>query len=518
MVHIKDGKYFIESLGRNPTLINGMPIEGQFLNHGDHITIGLTELVFQILEQRDENAKETPFQLETVTLEPSTQDRVLGPRLVLTTPSGKTTSYPLDKMQFLVGRSMKADLNLEDPSVSRRHCIIERRDDGFFARNISNTNPILINEQAVSEQRLYSGDQLKVGAFSVAFISDRAEDVKPARQRVVIKTREVHWALWLFAACLLLTLGGYLFYGQVYRPWKVRQKLESVSEEIAAGSYLPARDRLKDLLESHLPKEEDRRTRELLAQATLALAQKMERDGKSEEAKQFLRNYLKEYGAGKEALAIWAQLDLYRLTSGRRLEAAGKYQAALKEYAAITDDSPYFDEAQKGIRSVWLAYQQLGLKQQTMAQLLKQAEEHYLAKRYLRPVNRNAYTAYQAVLALDPDNSIALQRIEQMKAFYREEGDAYFVVKDWRRALSHFERYSLIDPDDSDIRKKMGICREGMAGTSVRKPTGRKAKQSLAEEQRRVERLLQESGAESTRIMKYLFDEKAEEGESAEPW
>ena len=41
------------------------------------------------------------------------------------------------------------------------------------------------------------------------------------------------------------------------------------------------------------------------------------------------------------------------------------------------------------------------------------------AKRYLTPVNNNAYSVYQAILATDPGNAVALERIEQMKLFYR---------------------------------------------------------------------------------------------------
>jgi hypothetical protein len=55
---------------------------------------------------------------------------------------------------------------------------------------------------------------------------------------------------------------------------------------------------------------------------------------------------------------------------------------------------------------------------QTLAQLLKEAENHFRAKRYLTPVNQNAYSVYQAVLALEPQHRLALQRIEQIKLFY----------------------------------------------------------------------------------------------------
>ncbi|MDB4444529.1 hypothetical protein N9174_04245, partial [bacterium] len=100
---------------------------------------------------------------------------------------------------------------------------------------------------------------------------------------------------------------------------------------------------------------------------------------------------------------------------------------------------------------------------QTMDQLLKDAEEHFLAQRYLIPANKNAYAVYQAILALDPQNAIALQRIEQMKAFYRKEGENNFKKGNWRKALSYFKRYRLIDPDAPDIEERVNICRKKLS-------------------------------------------------------
>ena len=516
-VRFQDGRYILENLGRNPTLVNAKQIERHFLQNGDSVTVGFTQFVFQSVEERVEVSQEHAFESETVVIS-SPLEKMLVPRLLLTTPHGKITSYLLDKTYFLVGRSTEANVNLKDTLVSRKHCTIEKRAQGFFAKNFSEINPLLINNIPVSDQRLYSGDQLQVGPYLLSFVSERPEDMRPLEKKFAVHSKGATWTIWLVGAFLLLTMGGYVFYSKTYRPWKARQVLSSASEEIASGSHLQAQTLLGNLLETNPPIDEARKARELLSQSTLAFSQQLEEQGKPEEFKRFLIGYLKNHGAGQEAEAVWDRLDLLRLNEGKCLENAGEHQAAIKEYATVREDGPYYDAAQKGIHRVWLASQQEGLRKQNMAQLLKRAEEHFLAKRYLRPVNKNAYTAYQAVLVLEPNNGLALQRVDQIKDFYRDAGERYFDGKDWRRSLSYFEPYKLIDPDNSEINKKIAICRDKLARAKIARTKESESKGTRDEKKERVRRLLKDSGAESATIMKYLFEEQAKGEESETPW
>ena len=102
-------------------------------------------------------------------------------------------------------------------------------------------------------------------------------------------------------------------------------------------------------------------------------------------------------------------------------------------------------------------------------QLLKEADAHFQAQQYLKPVNQNAFVLYRAVLTLDPGHELALERIDQMKAFYLDNGDTYFSKKKWAKALSYFERYYLIDTDDKQVNDKLKICREKMSKSSLKK-------------------------------------------------
>ncbi|MGD8725269.1 MAG: FHA domain-containing protein [Desulfobacterales bacterium] len=520
-VGTKDNRYFIKNLGSDKISVNGQPTEGQFINNGDELVLGKSKFVIQVAEKARPESRLTSMEDKTMVLDTPSEE-TLGPRLVCTTATGKSKIVPLKREKLIIGRSNEATLKLMHPSISRKHCVIEKQDKGYIARNISTTNPLYLNDQVISEQRLYSGDQLRMGTFSITFISDESTDARQATQKIVAPAKRSNRSLWL-TAMLILTFSGYLLYLHAYLPWKAQQKLAEVAGQIEVGDYLPARESLKDLLHTDLSEENARTVRDMLAQITLAITHQKAEKGDLEEAKVFLKNYLAKYGHWQEAEKLWDRLDFYRLTLGEQLESNNQHQSALREYSSIREDSLYFEEAQKAIRRIWLAYQRRNREKQTLAQLLKEAETHFLAKRYLTPVNKNAFSLYQAVLALNPKHKLALQRIDQMKTFYREHGDGYYKKGKWSKALFYFERYSIIDPESKNIKAKIKTCRQKLVsaqkgGSTSDSHGGKLTNKEQQKKREEIQRLLEESGTDSSRIMKYLFEETEGEKDTDTPW
>jgi hypothetical protein len=125
-------------------------------------------------------------------------------------------------------------------------------------------------------------------------------------------------------------------------------------------------------------------------------------------------------------------------------------------------------------------------------------------------------------LALEPQHRLALQRIEQIKLFYRELGEKYFKNKRWHKALTFLERYNFIDPELPDIKEKIKICRKKLieAKNPPKKKKTKKTskKQKQDESQEEIVRMLEESGTESSWLMEYLFEEQDGEPDSETPW
>ena len=77
--------------------------------------------------------------------------------------------------EWIIGRDEnQCSFVLEDSSVSRKHTKITKTDDVFLIKNLSDTNPIEINEDVVVEYPLKEGDKVKIG--NTTFLYTERED------------------------------------------------------------------------------------------------------------------------------------------------------------------------------------------------------------------------------------------------------------------------------------------------------------------------------------------------------
>jgi len=485
-----DGYVAVNLSHSNPLKVNNETVTRRKLHAGDQIRVGPFVLHFfsdEVEDTQPEEEDRTIFMAEPIHHE-------IGPRLVIETESGETQTFHLNKDRMTIGRATEADIHLDDHTVSRTHCAIEKGRDGYEAVNLSRHSAVFVNTEEIDRTRLYSGDQIKIGANVLSFMSDRPEDTRPVEQTVVVKKQGPSIAVLGTLFCLLMILGGYTIYKQVYTPWKTGNILKTASQEFSSGSYENGREIIEDLLKEDISTERVREAKKLLADSAMKQVRQISKTGHLKEAKQFLVSYLKEYGAGKEASLLWDELDHLRYTIGQESEDEGRPHEAIREYSVIRADSLFYLKAQKAISRIWLARQQQRLAEQqnrqTVEKLLQKAESSFTAKQYLTPLNDNAYSTYRAVLAIEPNNSIAQERIDAIKSYYRKRGIDFFNKKKWDRALENFESYALIDPENPDIKNKITICKKNLSESrAVAEKSARKKEavaRDLANEQQRI--------------------------------
>ena len=82
---------------------------------------------------------------------------------------GKGTSKFLTAALTIVGRSKNADLQIEDPLVSRRHLEIRVETEGIFAENVSTQSASLNGKPLAGIVSLNPGDLLEVGSTKLRF-------------------------------------------------------------------------------------------------------------------------------------------------------------------------------------------------------------------------------------------------------------------------------------------------------------------------------------------------------------
>jgi len=61
---------------------------------------------------------------------------------------------------MVVGRDAEADIQIDEPLVSRAHARIEGRGDNFYVIDLGSTNLTRVNGEVVAERKLQHGDEL----------------------------------------------------------------------------------------------------------------------------------------------------------------------------------------------------------------------------------------------------------------------------------------------------------------------------------------------------------------------
>lgn len=98
-------------------------------------------------------------------------------KLIINPTSVSKKEIPILSRVISIGRDPSNDLVLSDSMVSRRHAILEQRDDQYLLRDNGSSNGTLVNgERLEKEQTLRDGDLVAIGSSRLLFqLSDSAE-------------------------------------------------------------------------------------------------------------------------------------------------------------------------------------------------------------------------------------------------------------------------------------------------------------------------------------------------------
>lgn len=77
--------------------------------------------------------------------------------------------FLLDAAEVSVGRHPDSDIFLDDVTVSRRHGVFGRADDGYHVRDVGSLNGTYVNRALVDEAALRSGDEVQIGKFRLLY-------------------------------------------------------------------------------------------------------------------------------------------------------------------------------------------------------------------------------------------------------------------------------------------------------------------------------------------------------------
>ncbi|WP_326598104.1 DUF3662 and FHA domain-containing protein [Streptomyces sp. NBC_01803] len=78
------------------------------------------------------------------------------------------TRHQISRTSLVIGRSTEADVRIDDPGVSRRHCEIQATDPATI-RDLGSTNGIVVDGQHTKRATLRDGSRVVVGSTTVIY-------------------------------------------------------------------------------------------------------------------------------------------------------------------------------------------------------------------------------------------------------------------------------------------------------------------------------------------------------------
>jgi pSer/pThr/pTyr-binding forkhead associated (FHA) protein len=115
------------------------------------------------IETEEEGSEEFPF---------PNDELAPGQSLLLVKrgPNAGST-FLLKDEETTVGRDTGSAIFLDDITVSRRHALVQRRDEGWFVIDSGSLNGTYVNGEQVDETKLATGDELQIGKFKLTFFA-----------------------------------------------------------------------------------------------------------------------------------------------------------------------------------------------------------------------------------------------------------------------------------------------------------------------------------------------------------
>ena len=82
--------------------------------------------------------------------------------------------HEVTKRRTLIGRSKDCDLQIDDPSASRKHAELRQEGTAYWVVDLDSTNGLEVNGMRTQRAKLDHGDKITIGATEIAFRRDLA--------------------------------------------------------------------------------------------------------------------------------------------------------------------------------------------------------------------------------------------------------------------------------------------------------------------------------------------------------
>jgi hypothetical protein len=98
----------------------------------------------------------------------------LGVEREVVTLSVDGQRYEVNNRRTLIGRSRECDIQIDDPSASRRHAEVRQEGTAYWIVDLDSTNGLEVNGMRTQRAKLDHGDKITIGSTDIAFRRDLA--------------------------------------------------------------------------------------------------------------------------------------------------------------------------------------------------------------------------------------------------------------------------------------------------------------------------------------------------------
>jgi hypothetical protein len=140
---------------------------------------GIATRMAQYGRRGDEEAPEVPAPGATMVYKPRTQPTEaaslveLGVEREIAVLRWNGQRCVLEQRRSVLGRSRDADVQIEDPNVSRRHAEIVQEGSTYWLVDLGSTNGTEVDGRRVQRARLDDGSRFTIGETTVTFSTER---------------------------------------------------------------------------------------------------------------------------------------------------------------------------------------------------------------------------------------------------------------------------------------------------------------------------------------------------------
>jgi pSer/pThr/pTyr-binding forkhead associated (FHA) protein len=100
----------------------------------------------------------------------SAQELGVEREVVSLTADGR--KFEITKQRTVIGRSRECDVQIEDPSASRRHAEVRQEGTAYWIVDLDSTNGLEVNGLRVKRAKLGHGDKITIGSTDIVFRRD----------------------------------------------------------------------------------------------------------------------------------------------------------------------------------------------------------------------------------------------------------------------------------------------------------------------------------------------------------